>query len=227
MKQLRHAGKNKSSAFSIVEIMTVVIIISLLITAAIPGYESFVRNSQAFILAGRLESSLRLAQAEAIKHGIPVTICPITNFNPTEDFADDTEEYPCASTTTWNAWKIFLDPNFDATEDFTDGWPIIQYVGGDIPTDSITSNIAGPITYGPLGFANVNPSVTRAGWTWSSAYSSGEWSWSYTFNSAYGGSYSDRLFTIVPDGCSGNNARLIEVSPNGVIIISNIDCYGI
>lgn len=219
------AGKNV--AFSLIEIMTVVIIISLLITAAIPGYENFVRNNQAFVISSRLESSLRLAQAEAIKRGVPVTICPIEDFNPTASLNQSSEQYPCADTTTWNAWKVFVDPNFDAEEDYTDGWPIISYVGGDIPTDSVNSNVSGPITYDPLGFANVNPTITRAGWTWSDNFNSGEWEWSYSYNSEYTGDYANRLFTIVPNGCSGNNARLVEVSQNGVITITNTTCYGI
>lgn len=226
MQKLPLVGK-KHFGFSVIEIMTVVIIISLLITAALPGYENFVRNNQAFIIASRLESSLRLAQGEAIKRGVPVTVCPIVNFNPTAAPDENSEQYPCSNSTTWDAWKVFADPDFDATEDFSNGWPIVQYVGGDIPEDTITSNIAGPITYDPMGFANVNPSTTRAGWTWSSAFSSGEWQWSYTYDSAYTGEYGDRLFTIVPNGCTGNNARLVTVSQNGVIAISNTTCYGI
>lgn len=225
MKLQQPVGKNHG--FSIIEIMTVVIIISLIITAALPGYENFVRNNQSFIIASRLEGSLRLAQGEAIKRGIPVTICPIENFDPTTAFNESSEQYPCADTTTWNAWKVFADPNFNAEEDFSDGWPIIEYVGGDIPPDTVVSNISGPITYDPLGFANVNPSTTRAGWTWSSTYSSGEWQWSNTYNSEYTGDYTDRLFSVVPSGCTGNNARLLEVSQNGVVTVSNIDCYGI
>lgn len=224
MRTQPHVGKNHTQAFTIVEIMTVVIILSLLITAAIPSYENFVRNNQAFIMVSRLESSLRLAQSEAIKQGIPVTVCPISStFNPTTDFNQSIEQWPCQNTTTWDAWKVFTDPHFNATEDFANGWPILEYVGGDIPTGSITTNIASPITFDPMGFANINPSTTRSGWTWSSSYSSGEWQWSYNYGSTYGGTYY-RLFTIIPTGCTGQNARLLEISQNGVITISNTDC---
>lgn len=220
-----HVG-NLKRAFSIVEMMTVVIILSLLITAAIPGYENFVRNNQAFILASRLESSLRLAQGEAIKQGVPVTVCPISaSFNPTTDFNHSIEQWPCQSTNTWTAWKVFSDPNFNFIEDFSNGWPIIEYVGGDIPNGSITSNISGPITFDPMGFANINPAATRGGWTWASSFSSGEWNWSYNYTSAYAGTYY-RVFTIVPNGCTGQNARALEITQNGVITVSNVDCYG-
>lgn len=224
MLQRQRVGKK--SGFTIVEIMTVVVIASLLIVAAIPGYENFVRNNEAFIAASRLASAFRLAKAEAIQHGIPVTVCPISgNFNPTSAFSETSEEWPCQATTTWDAWKVFKDPNFDATEDFSDGWPIIQYYG-DINPDTIISNISGPITFDPMGFANIDPVTTRAGWTWSSSYASGEWEWSYSYTSAYTGDYY-RLFTIIPSGCSGQNAKAVEITQNGVITISNIDCYGV
>lgn len=227
MKMQLSAGKRITSAFTIVEIMTVVIIASLLITAAIPGYENFVRNNQSFILASRLESSLRLAQTQAIKLGIPVTVCPISGtFNPTDDFNQAAEEWPCQATNAWNAWKVFSDPDFNATENFSNGWPIIEYSGGNIPPGAVTSNIAGPITFDPMGFVNINPNASRAGWTWSSSYGSGEWQWSYTYDSPYTGSYY-RLFIVVPTGCTGQNARAVEITQNGVINISNIDCYGI
>jgi Tfp pilus assembly protein FimT len=219
-------GKHKQIAMTIVEMLTVVIIISLLLTAAIPGYENFMRNNQAFILASRLESSLRLAQGYAIKLGIPVTVCPISSsFNPTTAFNQTEEQWPCQNISEWDAWKVFQDPNFNFTEDFTNGWPILEYVGGDIPTGTITSNISGPITFDPMGFANVDPTASRAGWTWSDSYSSGEWTWSYTYSSAYTGTY-DRTFSVVPAGCTGQNARSIDITQNGLITVSNIDCYG-
>lgn len=223
MQQQPLVGKSLGRGFSIIELMTVIIIIGLLITAALPGYQNFVRNNQAFILASRIESALRLAQGEAIKRGIPVTVCPISSsVNQATSFSSSTEQYPCLNTTTWDAWKVFADPDMNAAEDFSDGWPVIKYFG-DVPPGSITSNVAAPITFDPMGFANVNPNVTRSGWTWSSSYSSGEWQWSYSYGSAYAGNY-ERVFTVVPTGCTGQNARLVTVTQNGVITIVNSAC---
>lgn len=224
MRQLQHVGKI-NSGFSLVEILTVVIISAILITAAIPGYESFVRNNESLVMASRLASSLRLARAEAIKTGIPVTVCPIdSSFNPTTAFDQTTEQWPCQDIITWDAWKVFRDADFNATEDFTNGWPIIEYVGGNNQPGAITSSISGPITFDPNGFANLNPTVTRSGWTWSASPSGGDWSWSNTYGSDYGGSYPDRTFTITPAGCSGNNARSVDVTQNGMITVTQIGC---
>jgi len=223
MRKLRSAGRDKQLGFTIVEIMTVVIISALLLTIAIPGYENIMRNNEAYVLASRLSSSLNLARAEAIKKGIPVTVCPISStFNATSPFNETTEQWPCQGITAWDAWKVFDDPNFSAVENFSNGWPIIQYVGNN-PAGTMTSNISGPITFDPMGFTNLNPSASRSGWTWSSSYSSGEWQWSYAYNSAYTGSYS-RVFTIAPAGCTGNNALSVTVSQNGVISTTNTGC---
>jgi len=223
MNKLRSVGRKNDFGFTIVEIMTVVVISALLLTIAIPGYENFMRNNQSSVLASRLASSLNLARAEAIKRGVPVTVCPISSsFNPTSAFNESTEQWPCQATNTWNAWKVFTDAKFNAVEDFSDGWPIVQYVGNN-PPGALTSNVSGPITFDPMGFTNINPGASRSGWTWSSSYSSGEWQWSYAYNSTYAGSYS-RVFTITPAGCTGNNARSVIITQNGVISITNADC---
>jgi len=218
MQQALNAGKTKNLGFTIVEIMTVVVISAILITAAIPGYENFVRNNQSLMTSTRLAASIRLAKAEAIKRGIPITVCAISSsFNPTAAFNESTEEWPCQTGAGWNAWKVFEDPNFDATEDFTNGWPIIEYVKSPI-NNAITSDSAGgKITFDPMGFVNL---TAKSGWSASS--SSGEWGW--TYNSSAAGAGASMNFTITPPGCSGNNARIVAVSVNGTVTITHADC---
>lgn len=224
MRQLLDVGSAKQAGFSIVELMTVVFISALLLAVALPSYENFVQNNASISMASRLATAMRVAQAEAIKRGIPVTICPISStFNPTAAFNESTEEWPCQATTSWDAWKIFVDPNLDATEDFSNGWPVIAYVK-NTEDGVITSNISGPVTFDPMGFANIDPSATRTGWTWSNSYNgSGEWNWSYAYTSSYTGSYY-RVFVIAPPGCTGDNGRSVEINQNGLIVVSNSAC---
>lgn len=223
MLTLQPVGKLNKQAFTIIELIVVVAISALLAIAAVPGYQNFVQNNASLSIASRLAGSLRLARTEAIKQGIPVTVCPISNtFNPSAAFNESIEEWPCQSTTTWDAWKVFADPNFDATEDFSDGWPILQYVKNS-QNGVMTSSISGPITFDPMGFASVSPASTNSSWNWSSTYSSGEWQYSNEFDSAYAGSVS-RTFTISPPGCTGNNGRVITIRQNGLITVEKSAC---
>lgn len=223
MLVLRPAGKLNKRAFTIIELMVVVAISALLAISAIPGYQNFVQNNASLSIASRLTASLRLARTEAIKRGIPVTICPIANtFNPTAAFNESIEQWPCQNTATWDAWKVFADPNFDASEDFSDGWPIIQYVKNS-QNSVMTSSVSGPITFDPMGFARVSPASTNSNWNWSATYSGGEWQHSNEYSAAYSGSVT-RTFTITPPGCTGNNGRVITIRQNGLITVEKSAC---
>lgn len=226
MQAPRNVGKSEN-AFTIVEMMTVVAIVAIMFTAALPGYENFVRNNEANVLASRLADSFRLAQAAAIREGIPVSVCPIDGDFVAETAFENTttDTYPCISSTTWDAWKVFIDPGFNATVDETNtGWGAKEFV--DVyQKDTITTNINSPITFDVFGFANLDPANSRSGWSWSNSFNIYEWSWAYTYSSAYSGDYY-RVFMIVPPGCTGNNARAVEITQNGVITITNVDCYG-
>lgn len=218
----------KKLGFTLVEMLAVILIVTIMIIGVVPGYQDMIRNTQATTMADRLAQSLRLAQSEAIKRGVPVTVCPIsasfdpaTAFDTNEDLATS-EQWPCVDTSTWSAWKVFVDPNFDAVEDYTDGSPIILYVKNEI-AGSITANVSGSLTYDPMGFANINPSSTRSGWTWSSSFGSGEWSWSYGYSSEYSGAYY-RAFTVTPDGCTGNHGRLVEINQTGLVTTNSATC---
>ncbi len=219
----------KQLGFTIIELLAMLLIITIMLIGVVPGYQDMIRNTQATSMADRLVQSLRLAQSEAIKRGVPVTVCPISaSFDPATAFEVDedlaaSEQWPCQNTSTWSAWKVFVDPQFNSTENYTGGTsPIIMYVRNEV-AGSITANISGPITYDPLGFANINPATTRSGWTWSSSYSSGEWAWTNTYSSSYAGTYY-RAFTVTPDGCTGDNGRLIEINQTGAITTSSANC---
>ena len=197
----------KSRGFTIVEMMTVVVIMTLLITAAIPGYQNFVRNNEAIALATRLASSFRLAKGEAIKRGKSVSICPIA---PGSTPADPTLSSDiCSDTLDWDAWKVYEDT--DGNSDDNGSEPIIRYVE-DIPPGTIKTNIAGSLLFDPMGFAQVTPTNVSS-WSWWGNYS-------YSRDTDI-----SRVFHIIPQGCTGRNARTVEVMNNGTITVSISDCY--
>ena len=132
----------------------------------------------------------------------------------------------CATSTNWDAWKVFVDPAFNGREDVIANttYPVIEYVKNDVAS-SITSSTTDRITFDPMGFANINTvATTRSGWTWASTFANSEWSWTYTFSgTAYTGTYS-RTFTIKPSGCTGTNGRQLEINQNGTLVITSVSC---
>lgn len=228
--QQHNVGTNKKlSSFTVVETMVVIVIASILIISAIPNLSTMLRNNQANIAAGKLLASLNLAKAEAIKEGIPVSICQVdlsSAFSTSSAPTETAQQYACGTSTTWDSWKVYQDPGFSATENYDAGWgvwPVIEYATVE-PSGIITVNSGSRITFDQLGFANTAPDTTRTGWSWSSSVSSGEWSWGYTYTSSNTSNEPTKVFTIVPTGCTGNNAITLRIYQSGVIERSLTAC---
>lgn len=79
---LIRAPSNRSTrGFTLLEALVVIAIVGILASAAIPQFQTFINRR---LIAGEvasLSSSFRLARAEAIRRGRPVTVCPSNNPN--------------------------------------------------------------------------------------------------------------------------------------------------
>lgn len=92
------------AAFTLVEIIVVLIMLTILVTLAIPSFQSMIKNNQSVSLTNELVSALNLTRSEAIKRGLSVSICA----------ASDSSLTTCG--TNWeNGWLIFTNPNEDNT----------------------------------------------------------------------------------------------------------------
>lgn len=67
--------KNSSQGFTFVEFMVVFALGAVLVSLAVPGFASLVRNNRIKSAGDALLSSLSLAHSEAIKRNAPVTVC--------------------------------------------------------------------------------------------------------------------------------------------------------
>ena len=203
-----NAGKFK--AFTIIELMTVVVIVALLITAAIPGYQSFIQNNQAVSITNRLTAALRLAKAESIKLGVSVGVCPVNPDDISIDYVSGTTDIGgdslCDNTaTSWDAWQVYTsDTTIQLISDIPAG--IVTTVDAN-NTSTITT---GPILFDSMGFADIQGN---------NAYVSSEQTDSDSDYAAF-----FRTFIIKPKGCSGNNARTVEVAQNGSITVTRASC---
>lgn len=93
----------RSGGFTLVELMVTLAVAAVVLTIAVPSFWSIVQNNRASTQANELITALNLARSEAVKRGIPVSVCPSTN-----------QSSCVSSSTNWAVgWIVFADPNND------------------------------------------------------------------------------------------------------------------
>jgi type IV fimbrial biogenesis protein FimT len=97
--------------FTLIEIMTVLVVATVLITIAVPNIGSFIQNNRMVTQTNDLLADLNFARSETIKRSTSVTICKSSN---------PTASSPTCSTA-GNDWAIgriiFIDPNSNGAAD--------------------------------------------------------------------------------------------------------------
>ena len=65
------------SGLTLIELMVVIVLAAILMSIAIPGYQSLIVRNHVAASSDKFTTSLRLARSEAAKLGEEVTVCPI------------------------------------------------------------------------------------------------------------------------------------------------------
>lgn len=65
--------------FSLLELLTTLIIIAILTTLAIPAWQQFIAPQQGTVVMQQLLNNINLARSEAIKRGVVITLCGSTD----------------------------------------------------------------------------------------------------------------------------------------------------
>lgn len=105
--------------FTIIELMTAILILGVLAAIAVPSFKSIMESSNVVANNNELVATLSYARSEAIKRVAPVTVCAST---------DNTS---CAAANNWSTgWIVFPDPNANSTVDA--GETILQATGGAV-----------------------------------------------------------------------------------------------
>ncbi len=135
MKPLR----SHSAGITLLEIMATVTIVMIVAAIAMPSYRTVIRTARLTTQIYDFNAALNLARSEAVKRGVPVTVCPSTN------------QTACgASGTQWESgWIVFVDNNNNQTVDT--GEPILR---------AATALVAGYTLRGSTGltsYVTMNP----------------------------------------------------------------------
>jgi type IV fimbrial biogenesis protein FimT len=68
-------SRRRAAGFTLLELMTALLVVAIVLSAGVPSYLSVVRNNRAATNANELVSALTTARSEAVRRGDRVSIC--------------------------------------------------------------------------------------------------------------------------------------------------------
>jgi type IV fimbrial biogenesis protein FimT len=93
-------SKNRAAGFTMMELVMVIAIAGLLAAIGIPSFKYVTASNRIATELNALVGDLQFARSEAVKEGLPVTVCA------------STDGISCANSSTWNTgWIVFADSN--------------------------------------------------------------------------------------------------------------------
>jgi len=138
------AAMNKLSGFTLVEMIISVAVAAILLTIGIPSFRYVTNSNRIAAEINGLLGDMQFARSEAVKEGIPVSVCVSSNSTACDG----------VNTNTWqNGWIVFSDANANATKDGNDVILRVQKPFSSTDTFVATNNV-GAVTFNREGYAN-------------------------------------------------------------------------
>ena len=102
-----HGCPSRRRGFTLVELMVTMVIVAILMTLAVPGMQQFLLRRAVIAHTDSLVSSIRYARSEALKGGLPVTVCNTAD-------ADAAAPVCVGAAGDWaSGWLVFVDRDGD------------------------------------------------------------------------------------------------------------------
>lgn len=84
--------------FTMIELMVTLAVVAVAVTLAVPGFANFIREQQVTTQTNDFLSSLNIARSEALKRGVPISVCA------------SSDGASCSGNNDWAAgWIVFTD----------------------------------------------------------------------------------------------------------------------
>jgi len=146
---------NAVKGFTLMELMMTLSIAAILLTVAVPSYNTFTQNSKITKQVNLLAVAVNTARGEAAKRGVTVVLC--------QSDAPTVADPECGDTSpagTWsNGYIVFVDTDGDGIHD-TGGTPKTEPVIGAFQSEA---NVAIKTTAGSNLVINPDGTITVAG----------------------------------------------------------------
>lgn len=130
-----------SRAFTLVEVMIVIVLVAIFAALAVPSYRAIVQNNRVVALSSEFTVAFHYARSEAIKRGEGVSVCASANASQTA----------CGTAGNWtNGWIVFIDSDENGV--LASANDRIQ-VHAVLPTGSTITTTSPRVTFDSTGFA--------------------------------------------------------------------------
>ena len=132
------ANEMRQKAFTLVELMITIAIISILASVALPAYTSLVRTTKISSYTNQLHAALLLTRSEAIKRGRNVTICRSSDTHAASPHCASVLSDAQINAGWGEGWLVFVDMNNDGLYNPAD---LLIHVQGALITQAAAGSI--------------------------------------------------------------------------------------
>ncbi len=143
------SARHRQQGVTLIELMVTVAVAAILMAAAVPSFNTMIQNNRIAAQVNDFVTAIHAARGEAIKRGMPVTLCSSSN------------QRSCNAGQTWNGgWMVFEDTN-------SSGTPVAPESATDARLIRIWYPLEGNASFsGDAAYLRFHPNGTA---TWSSA----------------------------------------------------------
>jgi type IV fimbrial biogenesis protein FimT len=152
-RKIMHNLPERSSGYTLMELMVTIAIAGILLGVAIPSFTSIISSNRLTTYANELVTALNFARSEAIKRGLRITLCKSTNGDS------------CTTGDDWSqGWIIFTDHDNNAAYDSaTETLLRVQANSANAITMVGNTNVANYISYIASGQSKLITGAFQAG----------------------------------------------------------------
>lgn len=134
-----------SSGVTLIELLVTISILAILLTVAVPSFQSFIANNRVDTFANNLFSSFLLARSEGIKRNKQVMVCRSSNGTS------------CSGA--WNeGWIVFVDTNKNGSPAGDSTEPILLKISAQEGSFNL-SGLSNDVYYDSQGKASENDTL--------------------------------------------------------------------